>query len=54
MHKVHDHVVGLAVDLLYARLVEVELDKLVALSIDDNAACARRIDLDAVAVIDDL
>ena len=54
VHQVGDHGVRLAVDLLFARLVEVELHELVARPADVDRAARRVVHLDRVAVVDHL
>ena len=54
VHQVGDHGVRLAVDLLFARLVEVELHELVARPADVDPAARRVVHLDRVAVVDQL
>ena len=48
------HVGALAIDLLFARLMEVELNELVAFAVHADEAAGRVIDLDSVPVVDDL
>src|SRR5215831_1365638 len=54
MHKVHCHVEALAVDLLFARPVKVELFENVFVTTDRNATSRSIIDQDRMAVVDNV
>ena len=49
-----DHVVGLAIDVLFAGMVKVELAQFVALVAHRYETAGSVVDLDAVAIVDDL
>src|SRR5260370_10778992 len=54
MDDVCDHVIPLPLDLLLAGMVEVKLDDLIFLPCYRNLASRRVVDLNGVAVVDDL
>src|SRR6185437_16572100 len=54
MYQVSDHVVAFSVHPLLRRLVKVKLDELVSPTTDDDKAARLVIDLNRVAVVDDL
>src|SRR5262245_37849056 len=54
MYQVRDHVVALAVHFLFTRPVKVKLLELVLLAADADEAARLVVDLDGVAVVDDL
>ena len=54
VHEMNHHVIWLPVDFLFARVVEMKLAKLIALSAGQYHAAPGIINLDGVAVVDDL
>jgi len=54
VHQVRHHRIAAAIDLFFARLVEVELQQVVALAVDRDAAAWGVVHLDGMAVVENL